>query len=68
MILELAAVSESEPVTFKDFKEWARRYLPADSAVRQAFEDEPDDLSSEFGLPKLETLNRMLRRELSGRR
>jgi hypothetical protein len=66
--LELAAVSESEPVTFRDFKEWARRYLPPDSPVRQAFMDEPDDLSPEFGLPKLETLNRMFRRELSRRR
>jgi len=68
MILEQAAVSESEPVTFKDFKEWARKYLPADSPVREAFLAEPDDLSPEFGLPKLETLNRMIRRELSRRR
>ena len=55
-------------MTFKDFKEWAKKYLPADSAVREALDAEPDDLSPEQGLPKLELLNRMVRRELSRRR
>jgi len=68
MIMEQTAVSEPAPVTFKDFKEWARKYLPADSPVREAFLAEPDDLSPELGLPKLETLTRMIRRELSRRR
>lgn len=68
MILEQAAVSDPTHVTFKDFKEWAKRYLPADSLVREAFLAIPDDLPPELGLPKLELLNGMVRRELSRRR
>ena len=68
MILEQAAVSDPTPVSFKDFKQWAKKYLPANSAVREALDAEPDDLPPEQGLPKLELLNRMVRRELSRRR
>ena len=68
MIQEQAAVSETPPVTFKDFKEWARKYLPRDSPLREAFLAERHDLSPELGLRKLEVFNRLVRGELSRRR
>jgi hypothetical protein len=58
MIQERAAVSEPPPVTFKDLKEWASKYSPPDSPLREAFLAEPDDLPRELGLPKLEVFNR----------
>lgn len=68
MIMEQTALSESAPVTFKDFKEWAMKYLPTDSSLREAILKQPDDLPTELGLPKLEVFNLQIRRELSRHR